>query len=170
MKDNLIDKQFLITHRQTNYLQRVFYISQVEAFCDVTLAVDGASIKCHKMVRSNHNLLAGSKDPLDIIFSIYLPENDYLLNLGSGRLFQLLPEPFHGEHLQTPDRLPQGGISLCQDIRFNRNKTAHPDTEYLKQYFLSRIFGLTRSGSCWTTCTMERCAKCRCIMRLTCPT
>ena len=32
--------------------------------------------------------------------------NNYLLNLGSGRLFQLLPEPFHGEHLQTPDRLP----------------------------------------------------------------
>ena len=25
---------------------------QVEAFCDVTLAVDGASIKCHKMVSS----------------------------------------------------------------------------------------------------------------------
>ena len=164
MKVNLIDKQFLITHRQTNYLQRVFYILQVEAFCDVTLAVDGASIKCHKMVRSNHNLLAGSKDPLDIIFSIYLPENDYLLNLGSGRLFKLLSEPFHGKHLQTPDRLPQGGISLCQDIRFNRNKTAHPGTEYLKQYFLSRIFGLTRSGPCWTTCTMERYAKYQYIM------
>ena len=87
--------------------------------------------------------------------------NNYLLNLGSGRLFQLLPEPFHGEHLQTPDRLPQGEISLFQDIRFNWNKRAHSDTEYLKQYFLSRIFGLTRSGPCWTTCTMERYAKCR---------
>ena len=90
--------------------------------------------------------------------------NDYLLNLGSGRLFQLLPEPFHGEHLQTPDRLPQGEISLFQDIRFNWNKRAHSDTEYLKQYFLSRIFGLTRSGPCWTTCTMERYTKCRYIM------
>ena len=165
MKDNLIDKQFLITHRQTNYLLRVFYIEQVEAFCDVTLAVDGASIKCHKMVTGNHYLLARLKDHLDIIFPNYLRKNDYLLNLGFGRLFQLFPEPFHGKHLQTPDRLPQGEISLCQDVRFNWNKTAHPDTEYLKQYFLSRIFGLTRSGSCWTTCTMERCAKCRYIMR-----
>ena len=26
------------------------FTSQVEAFCDVTLAVDGASLKCHKMV------------------------------------------------------------------------------------------------------------------------
>ena len=26
------------------------YLLQVEAFCDVTLAVEGASLKCHKMV------------------------------------------------------------------------------------------------------------------------
>ena len=26
------------------------HLCQVEAFCDVTLAVDGASLKCHKMV------------------------------------------------------------------------------------------------------------------------
>ena len=26
------------------------FVSQLEAFCDVTLAVDGASLKCHKMV------------------------------------------------------------------------------------------------------------------------
>ena len=34
------------------YSKKMFNFFQVEAFCDVTLAVDGASIKCHKMVSS----------------------------------------------------------------------------------------------------------------------
>ena len=31
---------------------------------------------------------------------------------GARCLFQLLPEPFHGEHLQTPDCISQGEISI----------------------------------------------------------
>ena len=87
------------------------------------------------MVRSNQYILAGSKGPLVIIFPNYLRENDCLLNLGSGCLFQLLPEPFHGEHLQTPDRLPQGEISLLgyliqleqnSPFRYRISKTIFP--------------------------------------------
>jgi len=37
-------------NHQTNLLSVFDQLLQVEAFCDVTLAVDGASIKCHKMV------------------------------------------------------------------------------------------------------------------------
>ena len=54
---------------------------------------------------------------------------------GARRLFQLLPEPFHGEHLQTPDRLPQGEISLLgyliqleqnSPFRYRISKTIFP--------------------------------------------
>jgi len=37
-------------NHQTNLLSVFDQLLQVEAFCDVTLAVDGASLKCHKMV------------------------------------------------------------------------------------------------------------------------
>ena len=37
-------------NHQTNLLSVFDQLLQLEAFCDVTLAVDGASIKCHKMV------------------------------------------------------------------------------------------------------------------------
>ena len=36
---------------------------------------------------------------------------------GARRLFQLLPEPFHGEHMQTPDRFPQGEILLYKNLQ-----------------------------------------------------
>ena len=38
---------------------------------------------------------------------------------GARRLFQLLPEPFHGEHMQAPDRLPQGDILLYKNLEEN---------------------------------------------------
>ena len=36
---------------------------------------------------------------------------------GARRLFQLLPEPFHGEHMQAPDRFPQGEILLYKKLQ-----------------------------------------------------
>ena len=89
IKVNLMEKQFLIT--QTNKLIfRVFYILQVEAFCDVTLAVDGASIKCHKMVRSNHQSLAKPKDSLYIkklyVLRGQMPQNGKKQPIHIGRI------------------------------------------------------------------------------------
>ena len=34
------------------YLNKIFVCQQTEAFCDVTIACDGASVKCHKMILS----------------------------------------------------------------------------------------------------------------------
>ena len=60
-----------------------------------------------------------------------MDQRNYKTFSGARRLFQLLPEPFHGEHMQAPDRFPQGDILLYkkfrgklqiifQDIRFNQ--------------------------------------------------
>lgn len=39
-------------NHRNNLLAVLDHLLQTEAFCDVTLAVDGASIKCHKMILS----------------------------------------------------------------------------------------------------------------------
>lgn len=89
-------------NHQTNLLSVFDQLLQVEAFCDVTLAVDGASLKCHKMVLaacSNYfqNLFMDNTCKHPIVF---------LKDITFNQIRALLDYMYHGEVSVQEEELP----------------------------------------------------------------
>jgi len=89
-------------NHQTNLLSVFDQLLQVEAFCDVTLAVDGASLKCHKMVLaacSNYfqNLFMENTCKHPIVF---------LKDITFNQIRALLDYMYHGEVSVQEEELP----------------------------------------------------------------
>jgi len=89
-------------NHQANLLSVFDQLLQLEAFCDVTLAVDGASIKCHKMV------LAACSSYFQNLFI----ENDtkhpivFLKDISFTQTRALLDYMYHGEVSVEEEELP----------------------------------------------------------------
>jgi len=80
-------------NHQTNLLSVFDQLLQVEAFCDVTLAVDGASIKCHKMV------LAACSNYFQSLFMENTCKHPivFLKDIRFNQIRALLDYMYHGE-------------------------------------------------------------------------
>lgn len=89
-------------NHQTNLLSVFDQLLQVEAFCDVTLAVDGASIKCHKMV------LAACSNYFQSLFMENTCKHPivFLKDIRFNQIRALLDYMYHGEVSVEEAELP----------------------------------------------------------------
>jgi len=156
-------------NHQTNLLSVFDQLLQVEAFCDVTLAVDGASIKCHKMV------LAACSNYFQSLFMENTCKHPivFLKDIRFNQIRALLDYMYHGEVSVEEAELPallkiaealkvkglveseeerQGGSAKATPVKGNGSKQ---QTSSSSNESSSRPHSSNSSQSIWPVATMK---------------
>jgi len=120
-------------NHQSNLLSVFDQLLQIEAFCDVTLAVDGASLKCHKMV------LAACSNYFQSLFMENTCKHPivFLKDIRFNQIRALLDYMYHGEVSVAEEELPallkvaealkvKGLVEPADDDRSSNNSLQTP--------------------------------------------
>ena len=99
-------------NHQSNLLSTFDHLLQLEAFCDVTLAVDGASLKCHKMV------LAACSNYFQELFMENTCKHPivFLKDISFTQTRALLDYMYHGEVSVQEEEL-QGLLKIAEALQ-----------------------------------------------------
>jgi len=160
-------------NHQTNLLSVFDQLLQVEAFCDVTLAVDGASIKCHKMV------LAACSNYFQSLFMENTCKHPivFLKDIRFNQIRALLDYMYHGEVSVEEAELPAllkiaealkvkglveseeerqgGGSAKATPVKANGSKYTNSSSSSNPNEPSSRPHSSNSSQSIWPVATMK---------------